>query len=58
MIVPIPLKNNLINSHVKEFFEECPHFSAQNKNGWWNLNNNLQNMKNWIEFRETVMEKD
>ncbi len=28
------------------------------KNGWWNLNVNLQQMKNWIDIKEEVQEKD
>ncbi len=28
------------------------------KNGWWNLNNNLQIMKNWMELKKEIAEKD
>jgi len=31
---------------------------ASFKNGWWNLNVNLQHMKNWIEFKRETTEKD
>jgi hydroxylamine dehydrogenase len=28
------------------------------KNGWWDLNKNLQQMKNWMEFKKEVSKKD
>lgn len=31
---------------------------ASFKNGWWDLNKNLQQMKNWVEFKKTIKDRD
>jgi hydroxylamine dehydrogenase len=31
---------------------------ASFKNGWWYLNKNLQSMRNWMDFKKEVKEKD